>query len=68
MILVIIIALVAVAFLHLLATFGFPLFALVMYNALGHSNGDTLLASVAVLGCPMYSWQLFPAIETSNFD
>ena len=39
-----------------------------MYKALGHGKGDTLLASVAILGCPMYSWQLLLAIETSNFD
>lgn len=47
-------ALAAVAFLRSLAAFGFPLFAPAMYNALGHGKGDTLLASVAVLGCPMY--------------
>jgi len=46
-------ALAAVAFLHSLASFGFPLFAPAMYNALGYGKGDTILAAVAiVVGCP----------------
>lgn len=46
-------ALAAVSFLRSLAGFGFPLFAPVMYNALGYGKADTILAVAAiVIGCP----------------
>ena len=47
-------ALAAVAFLRSLTAFGLPLFAPAMYSALGYGKGDTLLACVAIVGCPMY--------------
>lgn len=43
----------ATAFLRSLCAFGFPLFAPIMYNALGFGVGDTILAVVGiVIGCP----------------
>ncbi|KAG2090366.1 uncharacterized protein F5147DRAFT_586724, partial [Suillus discolor] len=46
-------ALAAVSCLRSLAAFVFPLFAPVMYTALGFGKGDTILGVVAiVIGCP----------------
>ncbi|KAK7689627.1 hypothetical protein QCA50_007420 [Cerrena zonata] len=46
-------ALAAVAFLRSICGFGFPLFAPVMYNALGYGKGNTILACIAIaVGCP----------------
>ncbi|KAH9970653.1 major facilitator superfamily domain-containing protein [Russula compacta] len=46
-------ALAAASFLRSLVGFGFPLFAPTMYNALGYSKSDTILAATAIaLGCP----------------
>ena len=47
-------ALAAVTFLRSVIAFGLPLFAPAMYSALGYGKGDTLLACVAIVGCPMY--------------
>ena len=35
-------------FLRAVAAFGFPLFAPVMYDALGYGKGDTILAAFAI--------------------
>ena len=49
-------ALAAVTFFRSLAGFGFPLFALPMYAALGYGRGDTILACVAIaIGVPAYA-------------
>ena len=46
-------AIAAVTCLRSLAAFLFPLFAPVMYSALGFGKGNTVLALVAiVIGCP----------------
>ena len=43
-------------FFRSLAGFGFPLFALPMYAALGYGRGDTILACVAIaIGVPAYA-------------
>lgn len=45
--------LAAVAFLHSIASFGFPLFAPYMFQALGYGKGNTILAAFFFgLGCP----------------
>ena len=41
------------AVLHSIASFGFPLFAPAMFEALGYGKGDTVLAAFFLgLGCP----------------
>lgn len=60
-------ALAAVSCFRSLAGFGFPLFAPVMYNALGYGKGNTILAAVFFAIGPPSCVYILPASRRLQF-